>query len=124
MKRSQKKAMKKIEKIDRLIIETLNVSVSVMGSLLLTQSGFWEGFSTPKTVGATVFMAAIIFRALEDAQHGLRKGARNGKTVDGDRGELGRKGKKNIIQGTPWTEVQFNQYREINRDSRDNAAAL
>ena len=115
--------MKKSGKIDRLIIETLNVSVSVMGSLLLTQSGFWEGFSTPKTVGATVLMAAIIFRALEDAQHGLRKGTRNGKTETDDR-EIGRKSKKNIIQGTPWTEVQFNQYREVDRDPRDNAAAL
>jgi hypothetical protein len=124
MRRSQKKAMKKIEKIDRLIIEALNVSVSVMGSLLLTQNGFWEGFSAPKTIGATVFTAVIFFRALKDAQHGLRKGARNGKTVDGDRGEFGKKGKKNIVQGTPWTEIRFNQYREVDRDTRDNAAAL
>lgn len=121
MRRSQKKAMKKIEKIDRLIIEALNVSVSVMGSLLLTQSGFWEGFSTPKTIGATVLMAALIFRALKDAQHGLRKGARDEKA---GAGRSRQKDQKNIVQGTPWTQIQFVGYKQADRDPRDNAAAL
>lgn len=113
----------KMKKVDRLIIEILNIAVSALGSALLTQGGFWEGFSTPKTIVATILMAALIFRALKDAQHGLRKGARD-EAGAGERGELGQKSKKNIVQGTPWTEIQFNQYREVNRDPRDNAAAL
>ncbi len=113
--------MRKIEKIDRLIIETLNITVSALGSALLTQAGFWEGFSTPKTIGATILMAALIFRALKDAQHGLRKGARDEKT---GAGRARQTKPKNIIQGTPWTQVQFVGYKQVDRNPRDNAEAL
>lgn len=110
----------KMRKVDRLIIEALNVTVSVLGSALLTQSGFWEGFSKLKTIGATAFMAALIFRALKDAQHGLRKGARD----EAGAGRSRQKGQKNIVQGTPWTQIQFVGYKQADRDPRDNAAAL
>ena len=112
----------KMKKVDRLIIEILNIAVSALGSALLTQTGFWEGFSAPKTIGATVFMAAIIYRALKDAQHGLRKGAV--ENVGKGTGRVRQTKPKNIVQGTPWTKVQFVGYKQVDRDPRDNAAAL
>jgi hypothetical protein len=118
MKRSRK--IMKMKKVDRLIIEILNIAVSALGSALLTQGGFWEGFSTPKTIGATILMAALIFRALKDAQHGLRKGARD----EAGAGRSRQKNQKNIVQGTPWTQVQFVGYKQADRNPRDNAAAL
>jgi hypothetical protein len=120
MKRSRK--IMKMKKVDRLIIEILNIAVSALGSALLTQGGFWEGFSTPKTIGATILMAALIFRALKDAQHGLRKGAV--ENVGKGDGRVRQTKPKNIVQGTPWTKVQFVGYKQVNRDPGDNVAAL
>lgn len=112
----------KMKKVDRLIIEALNVAVSVLGSALLTQGGFWEGFSTPKTIAATAFMAALIFRALKDAQHGLRKGAVGNEKTGA--GRVRQAKPKNLVQGTPWTQVQFVGYKQVDRNTRDNVAAL
>lgn len=110
-------------KIDRIIIKGLNITVSMMGTLIMVQNGITEGFSKSRTISAFVIVSIVIWRSLEDLERAIRKGAGDENPRRKER-RVGSKAPKNHISGTPWTEVQFNQYREINRDSSDNAATL
>ena len=95
--------MKKGE-LDNAMIMALDMTVSVMGSAMLTWGGFWEGFSGAKLAGATLTTACLIFSGLRDTQHLIRK-------VCGYYEKPRRERKKiNSVQGTPWTEVRFNGY--------------
>lgn len=113
-------------KADRLIIKGLNITVSVMGALMLAQNGLVEGFSKSRTIGSIAIVAIVICRTLEDLQRAIRKSA--GGSGDEKTRRKGRrvssKVPKDHLPGTPWTDVCFYGYREKDGDSSIDAEAL
>lgn len=110
-------------KIDRLIIKGLNITVSVMGTLIMAQNGMVEGFSKSRTISAFVIISIVIWRSLEDLERAIRKGAGDENPRRKER-RVGSKVPKDHLPGTPWTDIRFNGYRETDGDSSLDAEAL